>query len=256
MKKLVIALALVLGCVCLTGCGKNYLITPLPTEEQAVRAISYHQAILGKNNNGNSYAALPRVIESDEDVVVYVGIHNTSKEPFVFTWMDANFYRQKEGENRVALEYFTKDLYASRKEQEFTWQKFGTLMQALVNQDNARRAGYSNTTGMYSGYIDDVPVSGSFYSTTYDPMKQMYAEHLANAQNQQMISQTMAQDAERVKAALSGYLDKIYVNGEGLAGGKLVLAPLGRVETPQKFIVEIWHNQEKNTYTFLLEEAK
>lgn len=256
MKKLIIALVLVLGCALLSGCAKNYLITPMATEEQETRAFAYHQAIMGKNENGSSYAALPRVVESDEDITAYVGILNSSKEPFVFSWMDASFYLQKEGEKRIPLEYFSKDLYESRKEQEFTWQKFGAVLQAVVNQDAARRAGYSTTTGTYTGYIDNLPVSGTFYSTTYDPMKQMYAEQLANAQNQQLISQTLEQHAEKVKEALSGYLEKIYVNGTGFAGGKLMLAPLGRIETPQTLIVEVWHNQEKNRYTFLVEEAK
>nr|DAG38733.1 MAG TPA: Prokaryotic membrane lipoprotein lipid attachment site [Caudoviricetes sp.] len=200
MKKLLFA-AVTSAVMC--GCTTTYgFLEPcVNTSTQEMLYSNGQRAIVSKLKN-TAIIVVPNSFKSGERMRVYVQTANRTNEKFDFDSKSVSADTGSLVERKVLRVYTYDDLVAEERSRQ-AWAAFAIALSGVSNSIAASNAGYSYTTGTYSGsyggniyspygpssYGYDGTYSGTYSGTTYNP----YISQLAQQQaTDKMTSQLMS----------------------------------------------------------------
>ena len=253
MKKLVIALALVLGCVCLSGCAKTYRLIPVPEEGQRVLSMGGYEIIEADCKDGQVAIGVPPKWKNSKPTPARVAVINKTNDTFYFNPYAIDIFSDSE----ESLEYyriFTANEVAEMTRKKFTAEKFVAVLTGVLRAAAAQQAGTSTTTGTYAGYVDNMPYSGVYSSTTYNPYIQQMAIERANQENQAMTQQVLSRQEERIAKGLMYYIQTTNLAPNCAYMGEFGFEKLKDMKTPAELRFTIPVGSEKVKLVYRIEQ--
>lgn len=233
MKKLLfIALS---GAIVLSGCTTTYgFLEPcVNTSTQEMMYSNGQRAIVSKLNN-TAIVVTPTSFESGGRMRVYVQTANRTEKKFDFDSENLTVRTESLAERKYLHVYTYDDLVAEERSRQ-AWAAFAIALSGVSNSIAASNAGYSYTTGTYSGsyggniyspygpssYGYDGTYSGTYSGTTYNPYISQLAQQQATNQMTSQLTSIEAKSSSVIESLGNSILRYNTVYPNSICGGQV-----------------------------------
>lgn len=269
MRKILLA---VIISATLAGCTTVGYLEPVEGEKQRIVYEDGKAVVYSKKANLVA-VALPSSVESMERFRMYVQVGNGSQDSFNFspTYVMATDAVGTPISQR--LHVWTYDELVAEQKRKEMWMAVAVALSAVGNSMAASNAGYSRTYGSYSGtssgniygtsystygnnYGFNASHSGTYSSYTYDGYKAYMAQEVANAKNERMMQNLMANSQAAMYELSKNILKTNTVDPGGICGGLVAIDGPRVHDQPTYMEIEVEAGEEIHTFKYRVRKAQ
>jgi len=221
----------------LCGCASKDRISLVADQSQQALTRDGVPALVSNKRQVVMLRPVTSVVQSGGRPAFVVAIYNPTKQPIEFRASGISAQLDHATKGPVGLHVYSYEELVAEVERKQRWAAFGAALQGVGAAMSAANAGYSHTTGMYSGNTYgrysgalngtySASTTGTFSATTYDSGRAYAAQQYASAQTAANFAAIEAQGRQALDALQNSILkDNTILPGEWVGGIVIVDAP-------------------------------
>ncbi len=262
MKVFVKLAILLIFAVGVQGCATHGIINGVPSEDQKSVFKDGRKTLMSTKRNTVIVAAEAEIVKSGQREGFIIAVNNGTNQdiPFSTEEITATVLDETSGQ-KTALKVFNYEELVREEKKRQAWAAVSAALGGVSDSIAATNAGYSRTSGTYSGsaysgYGTGAYGYGRYSSTTYNPAAAQAAQNVAKANSEERFAQLRAEGRENLQNLSSAILKKETIFPGAWYGG-IVKVKLPEVtETRQEIQLFINVAGEMHIFTFFQEKVE
>ena len=250
----------------LCGCASNDRISLVADQSQQGLTRDGVPALLSSKRQVVVLRPASSLIQSRGRPAFIIAVYNPGKRPIELRASGITAQLNDAASGPVNLHVYGYEELVAEVQRKQRWAAFGAALQGVGASMSAANAGYSRTTGMYSGNTYgrysgglngtySASTTGTFSATTYDSGRAFAAQQYANAQTAANFAVIQAQGRQALDQLQTSVLkDNTILPGEWVGGIVVLDAPAKAGNGTATYRIDVRLTDE--VHSFVVSQSK
>ncbi|NHQ60863.1 hypothetical protein G9409_09780 [Chlorobium sp. BLA1] len=258
--RIVTRIGILLLIVGMQGCATYGRLSGVPSDGQKSVFKDGRKTLISIKQNIVAVSPDTEIVTSGQRGDFVIAVNNGTSQDILFSTEHITASADTNGQLSMLKVFSYDELIAEEKKRQ-AWAAVGAALQGFADSMNAANAGYSNTSGTYSGsvysnYGKSANVYGSYSSTTYNSAAAQAARNTAQANSEARFARLQVEGRENLKNLSSTILKKETIFPGAWQGGIVKVALPEVVQQPQEIKLVVTVAGEPHEFTFTQEKVQ
>lgn len=240
----------IVGYAGLSACAASQQISLVASNDQESIVRNGVPALISKKSHVVMLRPNSRIVRSNARPAFTVVVKNLGTRPETLHEDDISARLDANGKHPVVIPVIKHETLVAEEKNRQAIQAVGVALSGFGRAMSASNAGYSTTTGSFSGSSYGSPTHGTYSSHTYDPYKAQQAQQIAAAQTDAEF-EALRGEGERNLQLLNQTIlkDHTVLPGEWYGGTIVLETPPKGADSGSHYTISVRFGSESHEFT-------